>query len=136
MISLLAIPLLSAFGSRPSDIQNNNAVENPLPGCPDSPNCIRTTKQFNHSINKVFTASVEALEIMEPIKMEISKETREIEAVFRVFIFKDDLALQLTPNSSGSTYLHIRSASRTGKSDFGVNTRRVKTFLNKVESKL
>lgn len=136
MISLLVIPLLSAFGSRPSDIQDTNAKENPLPACPDSPNCIRTTKQINHSIDTVFTASVEALEKMGPIKMKISKEHHKIKAVFRVFIFKDDLILQLTPNDTTSTYLHIRSASRTGKSDLGVNTRRVKTFLNKVQSKL
>ena len=43
-----------------------------------------------------------------------------------------DLALTVEPHEEG-TALHIRSASRKGYSDFGVNRRRVKRFFAELE---
>jgi len=40
----------------------------------------------------------------------------------RFFRFVDDLELRLDPNAGK---IHIRSSSRVGRSDFGVNARRV-----------
>jgi uncharacterized protein (DUF1499 family) len=128
-MSVFGFLLLKKWGSQSSDIPGVSSMENPLPPCPDSPNCIRTTKQIDHPVNSVLVASSQAIKFMGPIEMTVSEKIYKIEAVFRVILFKDDMVLKLTKRNTSSTYLHIRSASRVGKNDFGVNSRRVKKFL-------
>jgi len=132
MIILLGISLLDSCGSRPSDISSTQTVQNPLPPCTKSPNCVRITKQIDLPIEKVFAASKTTLKNMGAEKLS-STENYKLESVFKVFFFRDDLVLQCTKRDSVSTYLHIRSASRVGYSDLGVNTRRVKRFLRKLQ---
>ena len=47
------------------------------------------------------------------------------------FGFKDDVAVRITGNGAGSR-VDIRSVSRVGRSDLGVNARRIRTFLARV----
>jgi uncharacterized protein (DUF1499 family) len=67
---------------------------------------------------------------------------RQLEAVVssRLFGFRDDVAIRLTPveNESGShtkvhTRVDMRSASRVGKSDLGANAERIRAFLADLE---
>lgn len=73
---------------------------------------------------------------MQPEQINIEENNYRIDAVFKVVFFRDDLNLQLTKSDADSTYLHIRSASREGFADLGVNTRRVKRFLKRLEQEL
>ena len=52
----------------------------------------------------------------------------EATARTRWFGFRDDVAVRVTPNASGSR-VDVRSVSRVGKSDLGANARRIRTFL-------
>lgn len=70
---------------------------------------------------------------MGPVKLRVSHADYKMESIFRVFFFKDDMVLQCTKKDAEHTLLHIRSASRVGYSDLGVNTRRVKRFLKKLQ---
>lgn len=135
VLTVFGISLLGGCGSRPSDISSITDVQNPLPACPDSPNCIRITKQVDLPIDQVFTVSKHTLQDMGAIKLKTDNDYK-INSVFRVFFFKDDLVLQCTKRNPESTYLHIRSASRVGYSDLGVNRRRVNHFLRKLQRKL
>jgi len=135
MIILLGISLLDGCGSRPSDISSIKTVENPLPSCPKSPNCVRITRQVEAPIKKVFTASEKTVQNMGAIKLSSDKNYK-LQSVFKVLFFRDDFALQCTKRDSESTYLHIRSASRVGYSDLGVNRRRVKKFLKNLQLNL
>jgi putative membrane protein len=47
--------------------------------------------------------------------------------------FTDDFVIEVRPTATGSE-VHMRSRSRVGKSDFGVNARRIVTFLNRVHA--
>ncbi|UCD31114.1 MAG: DUF1499 domain-containing protein [Desulfobacterales bacterium] len=49
-----------------------------------------------------------------------------------IFRFIDDLTLHLTPSKG---IIHIRSASRIGYSDLGVNRRRVESLRKKLQHK-
>jgi uncharacterized protein (DUF1499 family) len=49
-----------------------------------------------------------------------------------IFRFVDDLTLHLTPSNG---IIHLRSASRTGYSDLGVNRRRVENLRKKLQQK-
>jgi uncharacterized protein (DUF1499 family) len=110
---------------------------NPLKACPDSPNCVRTTESFSQTPGEVNTAVGRALERMGAEK---TKETGEFtrEAVFRIPVFgwRDDVSIAIGKADDGKTLLHIRSASRTGYSDFGVNSRRVSRLLRLVKEEL
>ena len=46
----------------------------------------------------------------------------------RWFGFTDDIVVRITPSGSGSR-IDLRSSSRLGRSDFGVNAARIETYL-------
>jgi len=134
---LLSLSFL-ACGSRSSDLTGTSGVENPLPPCPDSPNCVRTSRAYPDSIDAVWEALISTLDRMKPYDVEIDADVYRIDAVFLVVFFRDDLVVKLEEangeeESEAETYLHIRSSSRVGYRDFGVNTRRVKRFFGLME---
>jgi len=46
----------------------------------------------------------------------------------RLWRFRDDVEVKLIPGERG-TEIHVRSASRVGKGDFGTNTRHILSLL-------
>ena len=46
------------------------------------------------------------------------------------FRFKDDVVVRVTPNPAGGSHVDMRSVSRVGVSDVGVNARRIRAFLD------
>lgn len=51
-----------------------------------------------------------------------------------LFKFKDDIVVTATPSADGSaTVINMRSVSRVGESDFGLNARRVREFLSDLQ---
>lgn len=137
MLFVTGLAFFSGCGSRPSDISSidESIVENPLPPCPNSPNCIRITKKIERPTDVAWQAALDAINNIDPENIDLSRDQWKIDSVFRVFFFRDDMAIRLTEtgDSQGTSYLHIRSASRTGYSDLGVNTRRVRAFLSELE---
>jgi len=114
-----------------------------LLACPNKPNCINTEypNQSSHYLapfvflsdqqNKIMPA---AKKILLAMGATIHTENDDyLSATFtsKLFKFIDDFELRLDKTSQT---LHIRSASRTGYSDFGVNKRRVKYFLELIEN--
>ncbi|MBI1816321.1 MAG: DUF1499 domain-containing protein [Deltaproteobacteria bacterium] len=61
-------------------------------------------------------------------------ETRAIEGVETswLFRFQDDFAIEVRPHSNGSQ-VAMRSKSRDGKGDLGVNAKRIETFFAKLK---
>ena len=58
-------------------------------------------------------------------------QTRTIEGVAEtpLYRFKDDFVIQVRPADNGGSVVHMRSRSREGQGDFGVNARRIADFL-------
>lgn len=50
--------------------------------------------------------------------------------------FRDDVVVRLREREGGGTRVDVRSKSRIGRSDFGTNARRVRTFLDALTSAL
>lgn len=73
---------------------------------------------------------------MQPEEITAEENQYKIDTVFKVFFFRDDMSVQLIPQDSTSTYMHVRSASREGFTDLGVNTRRAKRFLKELQNHL
>lgn len=109
--------------------------ENPLSPCPDTPNCVRETRRFKQAPAKLFARALKALYQLKPAEVEVEEDERRIDAVFRVFLFKDDVALVVEPDEQG-TVLHLRSTSRLGRNDLGVNRRRADRFFAALDEEL
>jgi len=61
----------------------------------------------------------------------------EATATSRFYKFKDDIVVRLTPTGTGtavSTRVDVRSASRVGRSDVGVNATRIRGYLDALKN--
>ncbi len=108
-----------------------------LPPCPASPNCVRTVRAIDAPPEVVFSAAQQALDALGPTVLETMPADRRAHAVYRVaLVFKDDVDAAVTAAGDSGSRLHIRSASRVGYSDLGVNQRRVDRFFRALEDAL
>lgn len=107
----------------------------PLPPCPSTPNCVRTSRDYETGIEEVFERITNIFD-EEALSFKIIDPKRiEVHAVYRIpiFGFKDDVDV-IMEEAEGVTTVFIRSASRVGAYDLGVNRRRVKRILGKLTS--
>lgn len=114
-----------------------------LKECPDSPNCVCSqSKSKDHFIApvKLEASLVEAKETLLKVITDseraetIVEEENYIRAEFssKLIGFVDDVEFYLTNGEGMTTLVHVRSASRTGHSDFGVNRERIESIRQKV----
>jgi uncharacterized protein (DUF1499 family) len=125
--------LLFLQGSQSGDLSTFPGENPPFDPCPGSPNCIIHSAAFRTDADILFRETHMALESMNPQKLTPDSQSLQISSVFRIriFGFKDDLQAVITHND-GFSVLHIKSVSRVGHSDLGVNRRRVKRLLRKL----
>lgn len=145
MLDALASFLGPLAGSRPSDLPDDPGLHNPLPPCPGSPNCVRVSRSFPESPERLRRFLLEALRHTGAREISTGGDTdrAEIEAVYRAGLFYDDVLARVEPQAGGDSEaesvhsaLHMRSASRVGNSDLGVNRRRVRRILRRLEGSL
>ena len=114
-----------------------NEDHSSLPPCPNKPNCVSSqAKDKQHAIDSFPLAkSTSSLNLIAEI---IQKQPRtrivehtdtylHAEFTSRWFRFIDDVEFLCLP---GEEQMHVRSASRVGYSDLGVNRRRIETLRN------
>ena len=58
----------------------------------------------------------------------------EAMATSRLFGFHDDIAIRVRPETDGTSRIDVRSKSRDGEGDLGVNAARIRTFVAAVEA--
>ncbi len=107
--------------------------------CPNSPNCVNSfSTESRHRIEPIqykgerTAAHERLLNVIEsmPRTTVRTAEPRYIHAEFRSFLFRfvDDVEFLFDEDR---LLIHVRSASRVGYSDFGVNRKRVETIRRK-----
>ena len=111
-----------------------------LAPCPESPNCVSsqsTNKKhqiepisFHGTPAETFAALKNTIQSMKRAKI-VEEKGDYLQAEFRsaVFGFVDDVEFLLDEESR---VIHVRSASRTGYWDFGVNRKRVEAIRSKL----
>jgi uncharacterized protein (DUF1499 family) len=125
---IIGLAVLS-FNTRQNPIKAES--KDTLSDCPDSPNCVYSqASRPEQKIEQLSIANENAQQSWSRLIAIIKQQGGEImfndgkycHAVFTstLFRFKDDLELLLDQSQ-----IHIRSASRAGKSDLGVNRKRV-----------
>jgi len=115
-------------------------MANPLPPCPNSPNCCRTSRTFSVAPEIVLGVAEKAVRahrgLFSGAAESVSVNASGIEAVFRIGPFKDDLSVAFESLADGTTALHMRSKSRRGHFDYGVNRRRIRAVLKVISTEL
>ncbi|WP_232371434.1 DUF1499 domain-containing protein [Leptospira ainazelensis] len=141
---MLTISLLFFFqcnGTRPSTLGAQNGK---LGLCPQTPNCVSSVvpeTDSEHSIKPLsYKGTLEEgktklkTAIGEISRTQIVKEESDylyVEFTSLIWRFVDDVEFVFDPNSPT---IHVRSASRLGKSDLGVNRKRIETIREKLNS--
>jgi uncharacterized protein (DUF1499 family) len=139
--SLMLVTILWGCSGNPTE--RHNSESSGFLDCPDTPNCLSSlAKNPKHRIEpfKLKKDPETSWEIVQktvgslPRTKIVSADNSDIHAECRSMIFRfiDDLTLHLTPSTG---IIHIRSASRIGYSDFGVNRRRVENLRKKLRHK-
>ena len=104
-----------------------------LPACPDSPNCVSSLSTEEAHAIKPFSYEDTPAQAWEHLKeavlsgkrVTLIKDTGKylhFEVRSLIFHFTDDVEFLLQESDK---LIHVRSASRVGHSDFGVNRKRV-----------
>jgi uncharacterized protein (DUF1499 family) len=140
-IYILSLVLaLCGNGCSASRPPGNDIDHERLTACPSLPNCVSSEAQdAKHAIAPLIlkgdpTTGWEAVvKVVDQLpRSEIVEATNRylhVECKSRIFRFIDDLELLLNPVTR---VIAIRSAARVGKSDLGVNRRRVETLRKKL----
>ena len=133
LIVFAVLALLSMTDSAPNSL---GLTGGKLAPCPDSPNCVSsTTTDPGHGItgfalHRSLGAAKEELKqavAKLPRTKLISESDNHLRFECRSFLFRfvDDVEFHL---DDATKTIHVRSASRVGHSDFGVNRRRVEAL--------
>ena len=135
VLSVVSILVLAGCSSSDDPLPTAQP-SNPLPECPTSPNCERISTAHEVPADRLFTSTRNALAALGPVTLEADADSMRAHAVYRVaLVFKDDVDVAVDTTTGGSI-LHVRSASRVGHSDLGVNRRRVQRLLSAVSDSL
>ncbi|KXO13490.1 hypothetical protein AKG98_3295 [Moritella sp. JT01] len=140
LILTCSIFLASCSGTPPDNIGIVNSLLTP---CPESPNCVSSDSLDESHYVPAFKLEVSAEVVWSEIKvylqaqhnMEIMTETADylyVESTSTLMRFVDDFELHLRLNDG---IIAVRSASRLGKSDFGVNKQRVDDLYKALNDK-
>lgn len=113
--------------------------------CPDRPNCVNSQAQDEqHAIAPIVATGTpsdvknELLEVLDKSKGSyiVAVEGNYIRAEFtsNIFRFVDDVEFYIPDQATEELTVHVRSASRVGYSDFGVNRKRIETIRRKLKA--
>ncbi len=136
----LALLLAACSGTRPDHL---GVTDGRLAPCPDSPNCVSSfASDAEHQVKPLmFKSEPEA--VMKAIQEELASRDR-VEIITRnphylyaeftslVFRFVDDVEFLIYAETKT---LHFRSASRIGRSDLGVNRKRIESIRKALAAK-
>jgi uncharacterized protein (DUF1499 family) len=89
---------------------------------------------FSLPVDKAFEQALAAARKMGWVIVDANAAEGRIEATDTTFWFgfKDDIVIRVTPADHGSR-VDVRSASRVGKSDVGMNARRIRKYLKELK---
>jgi uncharacterized protein (DUF1499 family) len=137
LVGVCATLLIAGCAQGRQDI--STAGKGLLAPCPDSPNCVSSqstdkahrVEPLSHSAGP--NAIARLGEIIKSMKRSriVKEEDGYLHAEFRsaLFGFVDDVEFY---SDAENNVIHVRSASRTGYSDFGVNRKRVEFIRSKL----
>ena len=142
-IALTLLILAPSPAMPDSSLDGNVSRHGRLAACPDSPNCVSSDAgdpahrvppfKINLPAKEAWRLAKEAVkDIPRTTITEVTDVILHAECRSLVFRFVDDLELELRADKG---IIAVRSASRKGHSDFGVNRRRVEDLRERLRSR-
>ncbi len=115
-----------------------------LKQCPNRPNCVSSqAKDEEHFIEpiRIKATPLEAknyilktIDDLKSSKVVVDEDSYiRVEFISKLFRFVDDVEFYFPGNNSKELTIHIRSASRIGYSDLGVNRKRIEKIRGKIK---
>ena len=123
-------------------------VENgKLAQCPDTPNCVNSqATDKKHFIEPIIVSAspletknyiLDALDELKVSRIVVVEDNYiRAEFVSKVFRFVDDVEFYFPESDAKESLIHVRSASRVGYSDLGVNRKRIEKIRSKIKQLL
>lgn len=141
MTLLATVALLAGCAGTPAKLGIENGQ---LPQCPAKPNCVSSqANDPQHHIAPLLgtgtPAQVQAqlLRVLGEIDRSkvvvVQDDYISAEITSRIFRFVDDVAFYFPATGSTETVVQVRSASRLGHSDLGVNRERVELIRDRLK---
>jgi len=133
-LSLLVVIGLFILGYMSKSGETHGLVEGRLKHCPDKPNCVCSEFESDsvHYIEPLVIAAGETAQVLPRLKTIVREmggsiqleKTDYLVVTFTssIFRFVDDLEIRIDTDQQ---LIHLRSASRVGRSDGGVNRKRL-----------
>ena len=123
-------------GTRPLNLGIKNGKLSP---CPDSPNCVSSQAEdsehfiepisFNGNGAEAISNIIDIIKSMKRTKIiKSANDYLHVEFTSAIFRFVDDVEFYI---SQSENFIHLRSASRVGYSDMGVNRKRIEAIRKK-----
>lgn len=111
--------------------------------CPDKPNCVNSQEtNEEHSIAPIVGYNTQAdtkQQLIDILNNTSNAEIKEVkddfiraEFVSKIFRFVDDVEFYFPKTDSQEVIIHVRSASRVGHSDLGVNRDRIEEIRSQM----
>ena len=134
VISLIMLGRLYMLGNTSKTGKPPGVVSGRLSACPDKPNCVssESADDPSHYISPLHyptSMSEETMDLLKGVIQEVGGEITAEEGAYlsatftsALFGFVDDVECR---DDRANHTIHLRSASRVGHSDFGVNRKRV-----------
>lgn len=141
LASVSCVWLLTACSSTPPEL---GVLNNQLTPCPDKPNCVSSfAKDKAHYIEPIQHTGTaldiknDILSVLKSMPNSVTTQTQDnyVRAEFTssVLRFVDDMEFYFPDTKSSITTIHIRSASRVGYADLGVNQERVEQIRSQLD---
>lgn len=140
-IVLATFILLAGCAGSPPHVGVKNGQ---LTSCPSSPNCVSSqAKDKEHFIEPIVTKGtplevkthlLKTLNEMDRTKIILAKDDYiNAEFTSKIFHFVDDVEFYFPDTKSKEISIYVRSASRLGYSDLGVNRERIEMIRSKLK---
>ena len=147
LLLLLVIFYFFILGVNSKSKNSPEFIDSRLSKCPDTPNCVCTENKdhTDHYISPINTSQstepdFNSLLILKEIVLNMggsiqTEKKNYISATFTsaIFRFVDDFEIRIDKKNK---VIHLRSASRVGRSDFGINKKRAELFKQRYKSAL
>lgn len=140
VISLLCLFFISGCSGKPPVL---GVTEGLLTQCPNKPNCVSSqAKDEAHFIEPIMAVGMAAqikdqllttLKVMEGGEVKVAGDDYiRAEFTSSLFRFVDDVEFYFPQAEQGQALVHVRSASRVGYSDLGVNRTRIEAIRSQL----
>lgn len=134
-VVLIAMSIMSQYGG------SHGLFKGKLQACKETPNCICTEEFDNKNAEPIDIRGVETATAWEALKRVVIATGGKIESddgkylwatyTTPVLRFVDDFEARLDEQQS---VIHLRSASRVGHGDMGVNKKRIENIIGKYQA--